>query len=114
MPLIEAKNRVHPANVRVGATPGLTLVMTNILRRTAAVLPSEQGAVGAAFLPSTNTERSSTAVEIGASPLDAGSQTLEGLAATAVAGVGVKRVGGCQRSVAGQENSWKKRLELHD
>lgn len=113
MLLIEAKNRVHPSHVRVGATPGLTLVMTNILRRTAAVLSSEQGTIGAAVLAGTNTKRSSTAVEVGASPLDAGSQALEGVAATSITGVCVERVGGCQRAVVCQENGRKKSLELH-
>lgn len=47
----------------------------------------EQRAVGAAFFASTNTERSGTAVEIGAFSLDAGSQALEGVAATTIAGV---------------------------
>lgn len=62
MLLMEAKNRIHPSNVGVGATPALTLVMTNILGSTTAVFASEQGAVGATFLASTNTERSSPAV----------------------------------------------------
>ncbi|KAJ5526374.1 hypothetical protein N7494_013024 [Penicillium frequentans] len=113
MLLMEAKNRIHPSNVGVGATPGLTLVMTNILRRTTAVLASEQGAVGATFLACTDTKRSSPAVEVGAGSLDAGSQALEGVAATAIAGVCVERVGGCQRSVADQENGREKILELH-
>jgi hypothetical protein len=99
----ETENRVRPSNLRVGATPGLALVKTNVLRRPAAVFSGEQGVVDTAFLASTNTERSGTALEVGASSFDAGSQALKGVAAAAIAGVCVERVGGCQRSVADQE-----------
>lgn len=89
---VEANNRLHPSNLRVGASPSLPSLVSNILRLASAILFREKGAVCLAILSGTDTPSSSTASHVGAAVFDIGTEGLICVTVAAVAGVGVERL----------------------
>lgn len=107
---VKANNRLHPSNLRVGTSPSLASVVSNILGTATAILLREEGAVSSAASTGTDTPRSSTASDVGTSVLDVGAKGLVCVAVTAVASVRVERFGVCHGRGGGEDDSWE---ELH-